>query len=130
MGNAAGVDEVHAELLPENKVRIVAQLRAQGSVAMVGDGINDAPALATASVGLAMGAMGSDVTIEAADVALMGQDLTHLPAVLGHARPAGRIMRQNLVLSGLIIDVLVPLAAFGGSASPLSSRPTSSPRSS
>lgn len=64
-------------------------------------------------VGLAMGAMGSDVAIEAADVALMGEDLTHLPEVLAHARDAARIMRQNLVLSGLIIGILIPLAALG-----------------
>jgi cation-transporting ATPase G len=113
LGHAAGVDEVHAELLPEDKVRLVEQLRSAGRVAMVGDGINDAPALATADVGLAMGAMGSDVAIEAADVALMGEDLTHLPEVLTHARRAGHIMRQNLVLSGAIIAVLIPLAAFG-----------------
>ena len=113
LGTAAGIDEVHAELLPEDKVRIVEQLRTRGAIAMVGDGINDAPALATADVGLAMGAMGSDVAIEAADVALLGEDLTHLPDVLAHARRAGRIMRQNLLLSGLIIATLIPLAAFG-----------------
>jgi len=113
LGAAAGVDEVHAELLPEDKVRVVEQLAARGGTAMVGDGINDAPALATADVGLAMGAMGSDVAIEAADVALMGEELTHLPEVLSHARRAGRIMRQNLLLSGLIIATLIPLAAFG-----------------
>ncbi len=113
LGSAADVDETHAELLPEDKVRAVDQLRARGATAMVGDGINDAPALATADVGLAMGAMGSDVAIEAADVALMGEHLTHLPEVLAHARRAGRIMRQNLVLSGLIIGVLIPLAASG-----------------
>ena len=113
LGHAAGVDEVHAELLPEDKVRLVGQLAGRGRTAMVGDGINDAPALATADVGIAMGAAGSDVAIEAADVALMGGDLTHLPEVLAHARRAGRVMRQNLVLSGLIIGVLIPLAAFG-----------------
>jgi cation-transporting ATPase G len=107
------VDEVHAELLPEDKVRLVEHLAARGPTAMVGDGINDAPALATADVGIAMGAVGSDVAIEAADVALMGEHLTHLPEVLAHARRAGRIMRQNLVLSGLIIGVLIPLAAYG-----------------
>jgi cation-transporting ATPase G len=107
------VDEIHAELLPTDKVRIVERLAGRGPTAMVGDGINDAPALATAHVGIAMGAMGSDVAIEAADVALMGEDLTHLPEVVAHARRAGRIMRQNLVLSGLIIAVLIPLAASG-----------------
>ena len=113
LGKDARVDEIHAELLPEQKVQLVEQLRAAGNVAMVGDGINDAPALATAEVGVAMGAMGSDVAIEAADVALMGEQLTHLPDVLRHARRAGRIMRQNLVLSGLIIGILIPLAASG-----------------
>ena len=113
LGRAAGVDEVQAGLLPEDKVRIVEGLAARGETAMVGDGINDAPALATASVGIAMGAMGSDVAIEAADVALMGEELTHLPEVLAHARRAGIIMRQNLVLSAMIIGVLIPLAAFG-----------------
>ena len=113
VGEAARVDAVHAELLPEDKVRIVGELQARGRVAMVGDGINDAPALATADVGLAMGAMGSDVAIEAADVALMGEDLTHLPDVFAHAQRAGRIMRQNLALSAAILVVLIPLAATG-----------------
>jgi len=113
LGRAAGVDDIHAELLPEDKVRAVNALRARGNVAMVGDGINDAPALATAEVGIAMGAMGSDVAIEAADVALMGEELTHLPDAIAHAQRAGRIMRQNLALSGLILAVLIPLAATG-----------------
>jgi cation-transporting ATPase G len=113
LGRQAGVDEVNAGLLPEDKVRIVGELATRGHVAMVGDGINDAPALATADVGIAMGAMGSDVAIEAADVALMGEELTHLPEVLAHAHRAGRIMRQNLALSGAILAVLVPLGAFG-----------------
>jgi cation-transporting ATPase G len=113
LGAAAGVDEIRAELLPEDKVAAVVALRARGPVAMVGDGINDAPALATADVGIAMGAMGTDVAIEAADVALMGEDLTHLPAVVRHAKRAGHIMRQNLALSALILLTLVPLAASG-----------------
>ena len=113
LARRAGVDEIHAELLPEDKVRLVTTLQQRGAVAMVGDGVNDAPALATADVGLAMGAMGSDVAIEAADVALMGEQLTHVPEVLAHARRAGRIMRQNLALSGLIIAVLIPMGAFG-----------------
>jgi cation-transporting ATPase G len=109
----AGIDEVPSELCPEDKARIVEDLRESGSVAMVGDGINDAPALATADVGIAMGAMGSDVAIETADVALMGEDLRHLPEALLHARRARRIMLQNLALSGAILLALVPLAATG-----------------
>ncbi len=114
LGSAAGVDRVHAELLPEDKARIVAELRTRGHTAMVGDGINDAPALATADVGIAMGAMGSDVAIETADVALMGEELGHLPEALAHAQRSDRIMGQNLALSGATIAGLIPLAALGG----------------
>ena len=113
LATQAGITDVHAELRPEDKARIVEQLRGSRTVAMVGDGINDAPALATADVGIAMGAMGTDVAIETADVALMGEDLRHLPAALLHARRARRIMLQNLVLSGGILLSLVPLAATG-----------------
>ena len=113
LGRAANVDEVRAELLPEDKTRAVRELQTRGRVAMVGDGVNDAPALATADVGIAMGAMGSDVAIETADVALMGQDLRHLPDALIHARRALRVMRQNLALSGAILLILIPLAAAG-----------------
>ena len=109
----AGISQVRSELRPEDKARIVEELRTSGTVAMVGDGINDAPALATADVGIAMGAMGSDVAIETADVALMGEDLRHLPEALLHARRARRIMVQNLALSGAILLTLVPLAATG-----------------
>lgn len=110
---AAGIDDVRAELLPADKAGAVADLARHGGVAMVGDGINDAPALASAQVGIAMGAAGSDVAIEAADIAIMGDRLTHLPDVLDHAVRTRRIMVQNLFLSGLIIAVLIPVAAFG-----------------
>ena len=108
-----GIDAVHAELRPEDKARLIEQLRAQRPTAMVGDGVNDAPALATADVGIAMGAMGTDVAIETADVALMGEDLRHLPQAFSHARRARRIMLQNVGLSLGLIIALVPLALFG-----------------
>ena len=109
----AGIGEVRAELSPTDKAGIVSELKTRGHVAMVGDGINDAPALATADAGIAMGAMGSDVAIEAADVALMGEDLRRLPDAIAHTRHARVILTQSLVLSGLIIAVLVPLSALG-----------------
>jgi cation-transporting ATPase G len=113
LARSAGVGEVHADLLPADKAGAIEHLAARSRVAMVGDGINDAPALATAHVGIAMGAMGTDVAIETADVALMGDDLRLLPETFSHARRAARIMRQNLFLSGSILAVLVPLAASG-----------------
>ncbi|WP_448070670.1 heavy metal translocating P-type ATPase [Georgenia yuyongxinii] len=109
----AGITAVHAELRPEDKSRLVSTLRAQGTTAMVGDGVNDAPALATADLGVAMGAMGSDVAIETADVALMGDDLRLLPQALAHARRSRRIMLQNVGLSLALIAVLIPLALAG-----------------
>ncbi len=108
-----GIDDVHADLRPEDKARIVETLRAARPTAMVGDGVNDAPALATADLGMAMGAMGTDVAIETADVALMGEDLRHLPQALRHARRSRTIMLQNVGLSLAIITILMPLALFG-----------------
>ncbi|WP_304438038.1 cation-translocating P-type ATPase [Modestobacter sp. Leaf380] len=115
LARAAGITDVHAELRPEDKATLVDQLRSstRGGVAMVGDGINDAPALATADVGIAMGAMGADVAIETADVALMGESLHQLPRTLAHARRARTIMLQSLALSAAILIVLIPLAALG-----------------
>ncbi|ETT27899.1 Lead, cadmium, zinc and mercury transporting ATPase [Rhodococcus aetherivorans] len=109
----AGIDEVHADLRPEDKARIVSDLRTRRPTAMVGDGVNDAPALATADLGIAMGAMGTDVAIETADVALMGEDLRHLPQALAHARRSRTIMLQNVGLSLALITVLIPLALSG-----------------
>jgi len=113
LARQAGIGQVHADLRPEDKSAIIARLRAQQPTAMVGDGVNDAPALATADTGIAMGAMGTDVAIETADVALMGQDLRHLPHALAHARRSRAIMLQNVGLSLALITVLIPLAAFG-----------------
>ncbi len=113
LARTAGIDTVHAELRPEDKAAVVRELSAQRPTAMVGDGVNDAPALATADLGIAMGAMGTDVAIETADVALMGEDLRHLPQVFAHARRSRRIMLQNVGLSLALITVLMPLALFG-----------------
>jgi len=111
VADEVGIDTVRAGLLPADKARIIGGLA--GPVAMVGDGVNDAPALATAAVGVAMGAHGSDVAIEAADVALMGDDLHGLATVLAHARRSRRIMLWNVGLSIALIGLLAPLALFG-----------------
>ena len=113
LATQAGIDSVHAELRPEDKASLVSRLRQQRPTAMVGDGVNDAPALATADLGIAMGAMGTDVAIETADVALMGEDLRHLPQAFAHARRARAIMLQNVGLSLAIVTALMPLALFG-----------------
>ena len=113
IGAAAGVDEVHAGLLPKDKVEVLKALRAQyGAIAMVGDGVNDAPALATADVGIAMGAAGTDVALETADMVLMADNLSFLPYAIGLARRARRIVWQNLAFSMAVIVMLV-IGAFG-----------------
>jgi P-type E1-E2 ATPase len=113
IGAAAGIDDVRSGLLPTDKSTVVEELQRRAPVAMVGDGINDAPALAVADIGIAMGTTGTDVAIEAADVAIMGDNLTHLPDLFADARRSRTIMLQNLALSGLIIGVTIPVATFG-----------------
>jgi len=103
-----GVDEVHAELLPEEKVAMLHRLGEEvGPVLMLGDGVNDAPALAHAAVGMAMGAVGSDVALESADAVLMGDDLRKIPFALKLSRRANLIVRYNLAFSLAVIAVLV-----------------------
>ncbi len=109
----AGIADVRAELSPAAKAAAVGALGERGPVVMIGDGINDAPALASADVGIAMGATGSDAAVESADVAFMGHDLRTLPAAMAHARRGRRIMTQNIALSLLIIIGLLPLALTG-----------------
>lgn len=113
LASTAGIDQVHAELRPDGKAQAVVAMREQNPVAMIGDGINDAPALAAADLGIAMGATGSDAAIESADIAFTGDDLRLIPRALDHARRGRQIINQNIILSLAIIVVLLPLAITG-----------------
>ena len=115
-----GVDDVLAEPTPEGKGLKVRELtRDIGHVAMVGDGVNDAPALAEATVGVAMGAAGTDVALETADVALMADDLSKLVEGLHLARRNQRVVGQNLALSAVVIGVLIVAAVAGALSLPV-----------
>ncbi len=115
VGERVGVDEVHAGLLPEDKLDIVARWQREGHiVAMVGDGVNDAPALATADIGVAMGAAGTAVAIETADIALMADDLLKLPRAIRLARRTVANLRQNIAVALVTVVALLAGVLFGG----------------
>jgi Cd2+/Zn2+-exporting ATPase len=116
IGNEVGVTDIYAPLLPEEKVDMVRMLRAQGhKVAMVGDGVNDAPSLAEADVGIAMGAIGSDVAMETADVVLLRDDISLVPMARRFSERAMRVIRQNMVLA-ISIKVAIAVLVFMGLA--------------
>jgi Cd2+/Zn2+-exporting ATPase len=112
VGKICGVDEVHADLLPQDKVRVINELKKTGRTAMIGDGVNDAPALATADVGVAMGAAGTDVAMETADIVLMSDALDCIPFTLALSRRARTVVFQNLAFAMGVIVVLI-ISALG-----------------
>jgi len=115
VGTELGVDEIRAELMPEDKVEIVRELQSRGhTVAMVGDGVNDTPALALADIGVAMGAAGSPAAIETADIALMADRLPRLPYALGLAKRTVRTMRINIAIALVTVAALLAGLFLGG----------------
>jgi Cd2+/Zn2+-exporting ATPase len=114
-----GITEVLAGLLPEEKIEVIRAMKRSGTVAMVGDGVNDAPALALADVGVAMGAAGSDVAMETADTVLMGDDLSRLAQVIALGGRMRRVIRANLLFAVAVIAVLTTVSLISGLALPL-----------
>jgi len=108
-----GIDDVRAGLKPEDKVTAIKQLAGENPVLMVGDGVNDAPALAQATCGMAMGAAGTDAAIEAADIALMADDLAKLKEAMLLGKKARKVSRQNIVFALIVLAVLIPAGVSG-----------------
>ena len=119
IGEQVGVDQVYSELLPEHKVDIIKRLGEYGKVAMVGDGVNDAPALAVSSVGIAMGAAGTDVALETANVVLMADDISKVAYAIALGRRTTRVVKQNVTFAASVILVLVFSNFFGNINLPL-----------
>jgi len=113
IANAAGISEVRAELLPEDKVRIITEMKEQGAVCMIGDGVNDAPAIKTATVGVAMGCMGSDIAVEAADIALMTDDISKIPYLKRLSNATVSTIRTCITISMCINACAVTLSVLG-----------------